>query len=189
MARHLGVGSVEAGIVAIGIGDGGLEIVADHELRHAAQKAEQVRVHADPVGQALARASLGIGVVRSPHRRDEQLHGVRFAGDRIEDVDGVAGEIDEHLLAAHVRLAQRRAHSPLPGLEGRAKPRIAKAVGIGGAILFPQEHTRHAAAAQLLLHIGPVRRRPTVALRGRRRRREEEQLKAFVVHLLGQRLG
>ena len=30
MARHLGVGSVETGIVAIGVGDGGLEIIADH---------------------------------------------------------------------------------------------------------------------------------------------------------------
>lgn len=97
MARHLDVGSVETGIIAIGIGDGGLEIVADHELRHAAQKAEQGRVHADPVGQALAPASLGVGVVRSSHRRDEQLHGVRFAGDGVEDVDGVPGEIDEDL--------------------------------------------------------------------------------------------
>ena len=95
MARHLGVGSVETGIVAIGVGNSGLEIIADHELRHAAQKPEQIGMHADPVGQALARASLGVGVVRGPHRRDEQLHGVRFAGDGIDDVDGVAGEIDE----------------------------------------------------------------------------------------------
>lgn len=28
MARHLGVGPVEAGVVAIGVGDGGLEIIA-----------------------------------------------------------------------------------------------------------------------------------------------------------------
>ena len=37
MAGHLGIGAVEAGIVAIGVGHGRLEIVADHELRHAAQ--------------------------------------------------------------------------------------------------------------------------------------------------------
>ena len=107
MARHLGVGSVETGIVAIGVGNGGLEVIANHGLRHAAQKPEQIDMHADPVGQALAPASLGVGVVRGPHRRDEQLHGVRFAGDGIEDVDGVAGEIDEHLLPTHVGLAHR----------------------------------------------------------------------------------
>ena len=54
----------------------------------APQKPEQIGMHADPVGQALARASPGVGVVRGPHRRDEQLHGVRFAGDGIDDVDG-----------------------------------------------------------------------------------------------------
>jgi hypothetical protein len=57
MARHLGVGSVETGIVAIGVGNGGLEIIADHELRHAAQKPEQIGMQGDPVGQALARAT------------------------------------------------------------------------------------------------------------------------------------
>ena len=71
------------------------------------------------------RSSLGVGVVRGPHRRDEQLHRVRFAGDGIEDVDGVAGEIDEHLLPTRVGLAHRRAQFFLPGREGRAKPRIA----------------------------------------------------------------
>jgi hypothetical protein len=187
VARHLGIGPVETGIVAIGVGDGGLEIVADHELRYAIQKGEQVRVNADPVGQALARARLGVGVVRGAHGRDEQLHGVRFAGDGVEDVDGVAGEIDKHLLAAQVRLAHRRARPPFPGLEGRAKPRIAKAVGIGGAILFPQQDPRHAAAAQLLLHIAPIGHRPLGALRRRLRRREQKQLKAFVIHPFGQR--
>ena len=189
MARHLGVGSVETGIVAIGVGNGGLEIIADHELRHAAQKPEQVGMHADPVRQALARASLGVGVVRGPHRRDEQLHGVRFAADGIEDVDGVASEIDEHLFSTHVGLTHRRACTLLPRLEGRAKPRIAKAVGIGGAILFPQQQACHAAAARLLLHIGPIGYRSAVAVRRCRRRREQQQLQAIVVHPLGQRPG
>ena len=59
-------------------------------------------MRADPVGQVLAWASLGVGLVRGSHRRDEQLHGAHFAGDEIEDIDGVAGEIDEHLLAPDV---------------------------------------------------------------------------------------
>lgn len=35
--------------------------------------------------------------IRGSHLRDEQLHGAHFTGDEIENVDGVAGEIDEHL--------------------------------------------------------------------------------------------
>lgn len=58
--------------------------------------------------EGLAWAGLGVGVVRGPHRRNEQLHGAHFAGDRIEDIDGVAGEIDEHLLPADVGLAHAR---------------------------------------------------------------------------------
>src|SRR5271168_845086 len=81
MAGHLGIGSVDPGIVTIGVGHGGLEIIADHELRHAAEIPEQAGMHADPIGQALAWAGLGVGVVRGPHRRDEQLHGAHFAGD------------------------------------------------------------------------------------------------------------
>jgi hypothetical protein len=50
MAGHLGVSSVETGIVAIGVGNSSLEIIADHELRHAAEIAEQIGMHPDPVG-------------------------------------------------------------------------------------------------------------------------------------------
>jgi hypothetical protein len=174
MAGHLGIGSVDPGIVAIGVGNGGLEIIADHELRHAAEIPEQIGMHADPVGQALAWAGLSIGVVRGPHRRDKQLHGPHFAGDGIEDVDGVAGEIDEHLLPTDVGLTHARASALLPGLEGRAKPGIAKAARIGGAILFPQQQACHATAAQLLLDISPIRCRAPVALRGCHRRREQQ---------------
>ena len=143
-------------------------------------------MHADPVGQALAWASLSVGVVRGPHRRDEQLHGAHFAGDGIEDVDGVASKIDEHLLPTDVGLTHARPRPLLPGLEGRAKPGIAKAVRIGGAILFPQQQACHAAAAQLLLDISPIRCRAPVALRGCRRRWEQQQLQALVVQALRQ---
>ena len=137
MAGHLSIGAVDPGIVAIGVGHGGLEIIADHELRHAAEIPEQAGMHADPVGQALAWAGLGVGVVRGAHRRDEQLHGAHFAGDGIEDIDGVAGEIDEYLLPTDVGLTHAWPGPLLPGLERCTKPGIAKAVRIGGAILFP----------------------------------------------------
>jgi hypothetical protein len=39
---------------------------------------------------------------------------------RCEDVDGIAGKIDEHLLPTDVGLTHARAHTLLPGLEGGA---------------------------------------------------------------------
>jgi hypothetical protein len=51
MVRHLGVGSVETGIVAIQVGDGGFEIIADHELRR----------HCDPRGEAETPEGQGEG--------------------------------------------------------------------------------------------------------------------------------
>jgi hypothetical protein len=62
MGGHLGIGPVDSGIIAIDIGYSGLEIIADHELRHAAEIPEQIGMHTDPIGQALARAGLGVGV-------------------------------------------------------------------------------------------------------------------------------
>lgn len=111
-------------------------------------------MHADPVGQALAWAGLVVGAARESHRRDKRLHGVYFAGDRIEDVTDIAGEIYEHLLAIPVGLMHPRARTLLPGLEGRAKQGAVKAVGIGGAILLLEKQACHAAAAQV--HANPV---------------------------------
>jgi hypothetical protein len=48
-------GAVEAGLVAAGGGDPGLEIVADDQLGHAAEEGERVDVRPDPVGKALAQ--------------------------------------------------------------------------------------------------------------------------------------
>jgi len=132
--------AVETGIVAVGIGHRRLEVV----------------VHGNPVRQALARAGLGIGVVGGAHRGDEELPGMRFAGERIEDVDGVAGKIDKHLLAAHVGLAHGRADAPLLGRKGGAEPDGAGAIGMGDAIFLPEQPARHATAAQLLPDINPV---------------------------------
>ena len=112
---ELQIAAVQARLVAVRVGDRGLEIVADHELRRAAQESEQVHVRADPVGDLLARPRRREDVARRAHGGDEQLHRPHLAGRRVDDVDRVAGEVDEHLLAGGMALPHRRAQ---PALEG-----------------------------------------------------------------------
>lgn len=177
MARQLGIGSVEAGIVAVGVGDGGLEIVADHECRRAAEEGEKVDVSPDPVGEPLAWAGLGYSWTRPSLRRTASSTALPHL--RGGDVDSIAGEIHENLLAAQMGLPHRRPGSPLPGLVGRAEPRIAESIGMAGAILVPQQP---AVTLRRRSSLSTVGSRPLGTLRRRLRRSEKQQLQVLVGH-------
>jgi hypothetical protein len=135
---ELQIAAVQARLVTVRVCDGRFEIVADHELRAAAQKGEQVHVRADPIGNLLARPRLREDVVRRAHGGDEQLHGPHLAGRGIDDVDRVARKVDEDLLAGGVALPHRRAQSALEGVVMLAEPTVAKPVRMRGAIFLPQ---------------------------------------------------
>jgi hypothetical protein len=60
MRRHVGVGAVDRRFVEAGLGDPGLEVVADDLPRHAADGAQGVDMGSNPVGQRLARRRLSI---------------------------------------------------------------------------------------------------------------------------------
>jgi hypothetical protein len=133
-------------------------------------KKANARVRSDPVGQRLRGRRLGVGVARRTEGCDEQLAGMHLAGRRVKNVDRRAGIIDEQLLASHVRLPHRRRQAAFPGAIQFAKPAAAVTVGMGGAVLLPHQLQRHALAAQLAMNRRPVRPRPPVLGRGRRRR-------------------
>ena len=69
---------------------------------------------ADPVGQRLAEAGLGVGVVRRPENGDEDLSGAGFPRQAIEHRHGVASEVHEQLLARGMGLAHGRRHAATP---------------------------------------------------------------------------
>jgi hypothetical protein len=60
---HFLVGSIHARLIATSFGDTRLQIVGDDDLGQAFQKLEGAHVGADPIGQALRRRRLGVGVV------------------------------------------------------------------------------------------------------------------------------
>lgn len=120
--------------------------------------------------------------------RDEQLHRPSFAGLGVDDVDRVARKVDEDFLAAAMRLSHPGTDPALPGIVVSAEPGVAEAKGMGGAILLPEQGTRHAQAPQFPIHGGPVGH-GTSAIRHRRRCREQQQFEIVVRQRIGQRPG
>jgi hypothetical protein len=82
---------------------------------------------------------------------------MHLAGRRVKKVDRRAGIIDEQLLSGHVRLPHRRRQTAFPGAVQFAKPAAAVTVGMGGAVLLPNQLQRYALAAQLAMNRRPVR--------------------------------
>ena len=89
---------------------------------------------------------------------------MHLSGRGVGHVNRVAREIDEDLLAPDMALPHRRAHTPLPGIVGRAEPCVGKTFGMTRAIFLPEQHSGHARFAHLLVGRRPIRDR---AFRGR----------------------
>ena len=188
MGGEILIGPVDSRLIAAGGRDPGLEVVADDRLRHPAEELKRVDVSPDPVRQPLAEAGFGIGVVRGPQDRDEDLGVAHLPGDRIEHRHGVAGEVHEQLLARGMGLAHGRGHAAAPFAVEVAEAAVAVTVGMLAAIVLPQQRQRHAGTAQLGMDMGPVRQR----LRPRRviaRRREQLALQRGIVELARDRPG
>ena len=95
MRGHLLVGAIDAGFIPTRFCNSGLEIVRGHDFGHAAQELEGAHMSADPVGQALGQARLGVGVVTGAQDRDEDCRFPDFAVFHVVDGDGGAGVVHE----------------------------------------------------------------------------------------------
>lgn len=186
--RHLGIGPVHHRLVEAGAGDPGLEIVADQQLRHAAEVGEGTDVAANPVRQCLTPDSAGVGEARRPEHGHEDLRLPLLPACPVHHAHRAAGEVDEHSLARPVHLPQRRFQPPRPAAIQVAEPGVAEPLRRGGPILLPYQRQGHVGTAQLPMDPGPVRQWPLV--RGqRRRRREQPRLQLLVIQLCQQRPG
>ena len=159
MRRHVEVGPVQPRLVPVGTIDADLRVVRDQLRRHAAHEGERARMGPDPVGQRLGPGRLGVGVAGGAQRGDEHLRLAHLAGPPVDDLDRLAGIVDEQALAGRVRLPHGRRQPALPGAVELAPAAVAIAVRFGGAVLLPQQHERHAGPAQLAVDMGPVRLR------------------------------
>jgi hypothetical protein len=68
----------------------------------------------------------------------------------------VAGIIDKEFLAGEINPAQGRLEATSPFVVALTEPRIAEAVGVGVAVLLPQQHQRDVPAPQLAMNERPI---------------------------------
>jgi hypothetical protein len=145
-------------------------------------------VGADPLGQCLAPARFRVGVIGSPQHGDEDVGATLLTRRGVEHRHGVAGPIDEQLLASGMRLPHRRRHGLAPIAIEVAKAAIAVAVDVLGLVLLPQQLQRHALPPQLLVDVVPIGLCPC-RCGLERRRREQAPLQLGVVHPFRHRPG
>ena len=107
-------------------------------------------------GRLCVQRRLGVGVVGGAHHRDEDLRRPDLAGAGVDQIDGLAGVIDEHALAGGMGLAHRRRQPALPGAVQLAPAAVAIAVRLALPVLLPQQHQRDAGPAQLVMDVGPI---------------------------------
>ena len=160
MLGQLGIGPLDARLVAAGRRDGALELIGDNGGRDPAVKGEGPRVARDPVGQLLGRGRLSVRVARGAEGRDEELHLDRRPRAGVEQARVLARVVDEELLAGVVHLAHRERPPREPAPVDVAELRVAVAVGVPLAVLEVQEGERDAPLAPLGVEVGTVRLRP-----------------------------
>jgi hypothetical protein len=112
---------------------------------------------ADPIGQSLGPACLGIGEVGGAHDGDENLRRTDLAGEPIDDHrHRVAGIIDKQLVAADVGLPHRHRQSRCPAAVQLAEARIAIPLGVALDVLVPQHRQGDVLALELAVDLSPI---------------------------------
>src|SRR5438034_389668 len=114
LVRHVGVGPVDDRLVKAGLGDPGLEIVADRLAGDTAEISEGADMCRDPIRQLLAPHRLGVGEARCAQDGDKNLYRDDLTREAINDLAGAAGEVDKQLLAGDMGLAHRRLQPARP---------------------------------------------------------------------------
>ena len=95
MFGELLVRRIQTRLVAIGAGDGALEIVRDDNFRRRSKVAQRPYVRPDPVRQCLRPRRLGVGVVTRSQHGDEDLRRTDLTGTAVDDRHRRPGVVDE----------------------------------------------------------------------------------------------
>ena len=155
------VGAIQLRFPIAGPAHAGTPLIGHHQFRGALEELESPGMGRDPVGQVPCPGGFGVGVVAGAQHRHEDGGRPGFAGNRVDDLDGVAGVVDEHLLAGTVILPQHHIQVTRPVPILLAKPTVTDPVGLIFLVFLPEQLQGHAAIGlQLLMYFGEVRFRP-----------------------------
>ena len=120
---------------------------------------EGVDVRAQPRFHLLVARGLGPGVGTGAERGDEEGSLPGYAGDAVVNRNRRSGPIDEGFLAGLVLLPHHYVELLAPALIQFAETAVAVALGVGVAVLFPEQLQGDVAVgAELLVDGGEVGR-------------------------------
>ena len=139
---HLVISAVEIRLIAAGSSDTGARVIGNDQLRRAAEELESLHVAVDPVRQILAQGGSRKGVGAGAEHGDEHRCRCGLAGFAVMNRHGVAGPVDERLLARLVVLPEHDILIPVPSLIQLTEPAVAIAVRMSFAILLPEQLQR-----------------------------------------------
>ena len=144
---------VGARFIAVGVGNQGFGVVRHDELGHPTDECQGAGAAIKPVGHGLARCGTSKGVARSAQSGHEDV-----GTAAVHQLDRGTCKVDEQLLACAVGLAHRALEclgvAAVVLAELRVGVRMTVQVLLG--VLLPQQHERHALAAQFFVNLGVV---------------------------------
>jgi hypothetical protein len=169
----IGIGAVELRLVSMRPIDCRLQVVGNQDRGHPAEELERPDVRGAPVRQFLRRQCFRVCVARGTQDSEKELGVADLACVRVDDTDGLAGEVEKELLAGIMVLAHHEIELADIGVIGLGEPGVSEAVGIALPILGPQEGLGDSGPAQLGVDLLPIWDRPRQD--GRRRSRPPEE--------------
>jgi hypothetical protein len=117
-------------------------------------------VRADPVPQPPRPGRPGVGVVAGAQHRHKHIRFPGFSREPVDDRHGLAGMIDEHLLAGAMVLTENQIQAFRPLAVEFAETAVAVPVRMLLLVLLPEQLQRHIRTFQLLVNDGVIGLRP-----------------------------
>jgi len=161
MQRHLVIGAVQVGFVAAGAVHTRAQVVRNDQSRRAQAVLKSRHVAFHPVAQILAQRSARKGVRAGAQNGDKQRGRQDLTGALVMKRNGVTGPVHEHLFAGAVLLAQHHILVAAPAIIQLAETAVTIAIGLGFAILFPDQlQGEMFMRLQLPAHFAKIRQGP-----------------------------
>jgi hypothetical protein len=190
MLRHLVIGAVEIRLIAAGPRDSRAWVVRHEQLGDALEKLEGAHMAVDPVRQVLAERRTRKGVGAGAEHGYEDRGRRDFAALAVVDRNGVAGPVDEGLVAGVVILPEHHITVAMPPLIEFAEAAVAVAVRLRFTVLLPEELQRQMfVSLQLGMQLGEIQTRPRLRRGPQWPFRKKQFVQAPVVEILRQRPG
>jgi hypothetical protein len=156
MVCEIGIRTIERGLIAVGAGDGGLEIVRDDDVGHPTQGGQGPHMGPNPVRQTLRPRGFDIGIVGGSQDGNKERHFMDFPSMAVHDWDALTSIVDKELFPCAMALAHDQGEFTGPGTIRLAEPAVLESLWCGGLIFLPQQEQRDTFPFEFAVHCGPV---------------------------------